>query len=387
MQLFCERLPNDEWSALLLYKIVNGSIETPNELEMEVKYIWPMKKGTSAAVSFDYDEDWIEVYEKLEEAEDCKLGIIHSHNTMGSYHSTTDIKDLSDNCDVYDFYLSVVVNNRMELDAKIAVAGVDEKKVISNFRSVLGRAFSGLNKENTELEDVMFIYDVQATAVIPDKVINIFTERMEQVIEKDKSTSYYGYGRGYDRGNEYSHNKYSGWRHSHYYDDYNDFSSPRKNHQKVEKEFEKYIQKEEAKDKLEEEIDIQYEDELFNIVQKTLKEAFVNMKILESSKADDLDIADFYNEYSKQMSKESEEARQIFIKRLFTEILKIYRDSADFKSYKDKDNRILDFIEAVDNYNNFFTKTLFTADFQEVIDDSYNILDNKINGLKDEYKK
>jgi hypothetical protein len=49
-----------------------------------------------------------------------KKGHIHSHNNMGVFFSQTDDNELIDNCGFHNFYLSLIVNNKNEMCAKIA---------------------------------------------------------------------------------------------------------------------------------------------------------------------------------------------------------------------------------------------------------------------------
>lgn len=49
--------------------------------------------------------------------------LIHSHNTFGVFFSGTDMEELEDNAPCYNFYLSLIVNNALDFEAKIAFIG------------------------------------------------------------------------------------------------------------------------------------------------------------------------------------------------------------------------------------------------------------------------
>lgn len=117
----CKSISDKEWSAVLFYRITGGSLDNIKDLKLELVDLYPQDIGTFATTDFTNDVDLIDIYEENEELEDCRVGSIHSHNTMGAFHSGTDIEDMEDNCQVYNIYLSVVVNNAGDKVAKIAV--------------------------------------------------------------------------------------------------------------------------------------------------------------------------------------------------------------------------------------------------------------------------
>lgn len=79
-----------------------------------------MDIGTAGHTAFEYDESVIDVYEKNPEYMECRLGLIHSHNTMTTFFSGEDMEELEDNTVGTDFYVSLIVNNASKYTAKIA---------------------------------------------------------------------------------------------------------------------------------------------------------------------------------------------------------------------------------------------------------------------------
>lgn len=196
------KISREEWSGIAFYEVIEGDIENINSLVIELKYIWPMKKGNSASVEFDFDSDWIKIYSKLPELEDLKRGIIHSHNSMGAFHSGTDYKDLSTNCGIFDFYLSIVTNNRLHFDTKIAIPGEEEKIVESqySFKNSFGKLIQGIFPKKEEVkEPIMLIHDVEVDTFIPAIDDSVFSERVEEIIKEEDEKPIYGYDRKFYR--------------------------------------------------------------------------------------------------------------------------------------------------------------------------------------------
>jgi len=124
----CTKIGHTEWSGVLFYKVMKGDLKKIENLELELTDIYLQDIGSSVSTEFINDVDLLDIYEQYEELEDCRIGSIHSHHSMGAYHSATDISDMEDNCKVYNSYLSIVVNNAGD---KVAKIGVPMKKQVS----------------------------------------------------------------------------------------------------------------------------------------------------------------------------------------------------------------------------------------------------------------
>lgn len=122
IQHTCKIIHEVEWSGVLIYKIT-GSIRDVNEFSIEVKDIFLMDKGTKAYTEYSFDDDVADYImdNAMENPEfmTYKLGHIHSHNSMGVFFSGTDWQELYINCANHNFYLSLIVNNRNEMVAKL----------------------------------------------------------------------------------------------------------------------------------------------------------------------------------------------------------------------------------------------------------------------------
>lgn len=186
-------MPNLEWSGILFYKIVEGDIETASELKLEAVEIWPMAKGGTATVSFDYEDEWTDVFELRPELEDISKGVVHSHNNMGVFHSGTDMNDLSTNCGHYNFYVSLVTNNKLEFDCKIAVPGNRTVKrstaseSLISFRNSFGRMVNKPFKDNKKeevAEEIMILFEVEVTRGEYTPIVDeLFSERVDEIMK------------------------------------------------------------------------------------------------------------------------------------------------------------------------------------------------------------
>lgn len=122
VKYLCRAIPEVEWSGVLFY-VVEGTIREPESMEVVLKDILPMDKGTSGFTEYNLDKRFVDYLMDNPEAMMWKAGHIHSHNTMPVFFSGTDTDELHDNSSNYDFYLSLIVNNFMDFKAKIATIG------------------------------------------------------------------------------------------------------------------------------------------------------------------------------------------------------------------------------------------------------------------------
>ena len=143
-----------------------------------------MNKGTKAYTEFDTGTEGMEFLMENNEFLDCKQGLIHSHNSMGVFFSGQDTAELASNAPFHNYYLSLIVNNKNEMCAKIASVGkVDEQKITNfEYTGENGIKRSGNLNTNTK-EDVVFFYtcDIQK----PNLLETRFTDKVKAIIAKE----------------------------------------------------------------------------------------------------------------------------------------------------------------------------------------------------------
>ena len=129
-----------EWSGLLIFSETAGSIEELHKLELRAEAVYPMDIGNSTYTEFDYDESIIDVYSQFDMLDGDKItkriGTVHTHHSMKTFFSGTDMGELHNNTDKHLYYLSLIVNFETDFKAKIAVLGEEDSTVIYRGKSL-----------------------------------------------------------------------------------------------------------------------------------------------------------------------------------------------------------------------------------------------------------
>lgn len=115
----CNKYPGLEWCGILFYN-EEGTISDPDNYKVHVNYLYPMDVGTSGSTSIENYEEVLNAVDKYPELDDMKQGFMHSHNSMDTFFSGTDIEQLVDGANQYDYFLSVITNNDAEYIARIS---------------------------------------------------------------------------------------------------------------------------------------------------------------------------------------------------------------------------------------------------------------------------
>jgi len=178
------RVKKDEWSGILLYKIISGDIENPKDLVLQADYIYPMDIGSSAYTEFDYDEAYVDMHTRLPIVENgvrkYKIGTIHTHHSMDTFFSGTDTGELHTNSPHHNFYLSLIVNFSCNYIAKIACYSPPIERVMKF------KGSSGDYERTAELPGVLLVYDCNILFELPEW----FNERFAEVEKKKKTPIY-----------------------------------------------------------------------------------------------------------------------------------------------------------------------------------------------------
>lgn len=104
----------------MLFYETEGEFGDEN-FRITAKGLFLLDIGTHSYTEYDpADPDLIKFLMANPEVLAMKKGHIHSHNNMAVFFSGTDNDELIDNCVFHNFYLSLIVNNRNEMCAKIA---------------------------------------------------------------------------------------------------------------------------------------------------------------------------------------------------------------------------------------------------------------------------
>lgn len=157
VKFLCRQIPKVEWSGVLFYE-VKGSIKRPDKLKLICKDILLMDKGSKAYTEYSYDEDVVTHQMENPELLECKIGHIHSHNTMATFFSGTDMSELNDNSPNHNFYFSLIVNNFMDTCAKVSFVGeANVENIKYECKDESGNSYYIPGGKITK--EVLFIYD------------------------------------------------------------------------------------------------------------------------------------------------------------------------------------------------------------------------------------
>lgn len=131
---------NKEWSALLVYQLLRGSITDLENVEIKAEGLYPMDYGDSTFTSFEGDENWFKCFQQYPQIDPITpqpgwfIGKIHDHPNFGVYHSGTDTSDLYSTAPKLPMFLSLIVNYATETDCKLAIAVEVEETIVSRVK-------------------------------------------------------------------------------------------------------------------------------------------------------------------------------------------------------------------------------------------------------------
>ena len=119
----CSKVFNTEWSGNLFYKMT-GTFADDN-IEITCVDILPMDIGSSAYTEFEMSPEVATYMVENPELLDCKMGLIHSHQSFGTFFSGTDTATLQSEGKHRNHFLSLIINN-----AGVYTAAITRKKIV-----------------------------------------------------------------------------------------------------------------------------------------------------------------------------------------------------------------------------------------------------------------
>lgn len=178
---------SDEWSCVLVYQIVQGTVEDPENFVLRVKDIILMDIGNSTFTEYEFTPSDSYSFKRYTEALEngYKLGHIHSHHGMNCFFSGTDTAELHDNAPNHNFYLSLIVNFKNINDWCAAVAVCAEERTVGTITKTgnvkITRTWRGAEGEESEEEES----DINKTEEI--NTINTFLYKINLTLVEEKS--------------------------------------------------------------------------------------------------------------------------------------------------------------------------------------------------------
>jgi hypothetical protein len=124
---------------------------------------------------------------------------------MSVFFSGTDNEEINENSANHNYYLSLIINNKGEMCAKVAFRGqtVETIQKVITFKGTKGEVKTAvINREETK--EIVYIYDCE---IVKEEILEVsdsFKDRLEVILEKDKRTV-----KKYDRNDSYpAYNNY-----------------------------------------------------------------------------------------------------------------------------------------------------------------------------------
>lgn len=138
IKFLCNAFPDVEWSGHLFYKILEGDIHTTCKIELID--ILPIDIGSSAHTEFEPDERIMQYKMAHPDRDDYLEGMIHSHNKMAVSPSQLDKDNLIRNSELYSFFLSVIVNNKLDMSAQMGLFYEPKVKELEYFFGLIKKS-------------------------------------------------------------------------------------------------------------------------------------------------------------------------------------------------------------------------------------------------------
>jgi len=189
-----------EWSGVLIFREVEGSIEDLNNLKLYAEDIYPMDIGSAAYTEYEVaGESITDIYDQfniLDEENDeqvKKLGHIHTHHSMEAYFSGTDMGELHTNADQHSYYLSLIVNFNMEFVAKVGIYSPKASSTLE-INGSKGKTTITLPPQ----EENLILHDCEIEYEQPEWFVDQFTkiqakQRSSYAFERKRTTIFPGY--------------------------------------------------------------------------------------------------------------------------------------------------------------------------------------------------
>jgi len=172
-----------EWCAIVLFKEVSGSIQDKN-LVLQAQKMYPIMIGTETYVGGDISDEYAKLLDYYSDAMDYKWAYMHTHHSMGSTPSGTDLQEIEDQASNYEYFLSLIVNFSGKYSAKLSFLGKMDSDIF--YDTKFGKYPYNISKE------AVFYTDVQIEIEAEDALKIL----LQELKAKEKPIIIKGYGEG-----------------------------------------------------------------------------------------------------------------------------------------------------------------------------------------------
>lgn len=168
-----------EWSGLLYYEIIEGTIKEPNTLKLKARHVFLHDIGTAGSTEYEVDDDIIDFYDQFPEAlTKWKVGHMHTHHNMSTNPSSVDIAEIEDNVKHHNYYLSLIVNYDGRYTAIIGIEVENEGKQKYTDESGVKRYWEIKNHKEVYIIDIDIEFETDEW--FEDQFINIQKSNVDE---------------------------------------------------------------------------------------------------------------------------------------------------------------------------------------------------------------
>lgn len=174
-----------EWSGILIYELEDDNIFKLKDTSINLVDVLLMDIGHETFTSFEYENtDILDIIDKYDiTSGKRRMGLIHSHANMNVFFSSTDMDELVSNSKNHQLYLSVIVNNKLEVIAKLGFK-INLVEIVNETIEVFGKVIK--NKRDIKKETVGIIdCKINKQADYVEEV----DKRIDELIKRKQSKS------------------------------------------------------------------------------------------------------------------------------------------------------------------------------------------------------
>lgn len=190
IRYLCSQFPNTEWSGILFYNHQGSIID--NTLQLNCIDMYLMDIGTAGETDFDMSSEVI-TYMADNNLIDCQFGLIHSHHSMSTFFSATDLNTLRIEGSERNHFLSLIVNNTGKYSAALTqkvvnTRNVEETTLYSSFNN---EEYIKQQEKRTELVNEVYYYELDITIDSINTIDSISSRIQEIKIAKANKNNTY----------------------------------------------------------------------------------------------------------------------------------------------------------------------------------------------------
>lgn len=149
-----KKCSNTEWSGIL-WLDTEGGVEDISNLKLTAIDFSLRDIGSPDYTEYDFGVDIFDIYDAKPELFGKKMGLLHTHHSMSTFMSGTDLDTLKEQAPYHNYFVSLIVNIKGDLVCKISIEGLKKyKTLIKNDQG----EYIGVS--GVEEEKVVFTYNV-----------------------------------------------------------------------------------------------------------------------------------------------------------------------------------------------------------------------------------